>query len=231
MKSINKILKIMLCASSIAAFGISDGWGADRVSLSGYEFKGNNICAAKGKTTAAQAPKYGTNTVAASNVEVNCSCKKNGLVGNVAKSYIYPNGQYVALAFPKAARCVTSGTNKWEEVESTLCSGFMEGAFDSATMTSTFDFTKGCWSWKCKEKDWVFTSDKLACEKKDPNLEYSADGIPVFPCDTSSTVTVNGKTVPANTRQNGQCVPTCESDMASSIVTTDPTEFVIVLQK
>ncbi|MCL1891775.1 MAG: hypothetical protein FWF97_00550 [Alphaproteobacteria bacterium] len=137
--------------------------------------------------------------------------------------------------FPNIQVCKREkGYDRFVDGDEAVCPGFLKESFDYATM-ETIAQRNGtqadCWRWKCKEADWAFNPDKTKCEKKDPNLEYSEDGIPVFPCDTKSTVTVNGKTVPANTRMNGACVPTCESDAASSIDTSDPTEFIINLSR
>lgn len=258
MKTINKLMGIMLCVCILAVFSVSETWAVD--SASGYSKTIVNICLDKAKIAAKQLPDYNDSSkIKAYNTEALCNCKKYTNKDKNNKTYIYPNDFYVALDFPNAARCETKRFNGWETGES-YCSGFPKESFsDMSHKTKKYDSSNHCWKWECGENyergekdtsicrpicDTTKTvrnpDDETQCIAKSENTEYSGDTnstsyVQITPCDEKSTITVtlNGvkKTVQANTRIKDACVPTCQSDMASSIDTDDETEFVIYLNK
>lgn len=255
MKHINKTSILFLFGCVFILFGTSDGSAAQKTA-SNYT-PGNNLCYPSGKIKATKAPIFADGDISkitsyVNNIEVLCKCKLND-GSNASKrdkqkaSYAYPDGQWVQLTFPNAAQCDKSGNNKWK-TEERYCYGFTKDTYDEKTQEAIFNFTDNCWFWICKDGLVFSTDDKTKCVPKDGNLEYieetyvdengvtqTTDVYPITPCDTKTPVTVmlNGikKIVPSNTRVNDVCVPTCQSDMASSIDTTDPTQFIIYLQK
>lgn len=252
---IKKYFIIFLTGCSFILSGTSDSLAAQETA-SRYK-PSDNICFAKGKIRAVRAPIFtdsSASTIASyvDNVEVLCKCKLNDGVTKSKKeaqkaSYAYPNGQWVQLAFPNAAQCDKSGINEWK-TQQKLCTGFTMDKYDQNTQDTKFDSKNNCWFWVCKQNLVFSAEDKTKCVAKDNNAEHATstyidevgnsqtvDVYPLPPCDTKTplTVTLNGvkKIVPSNSRVNGICVPTCQSDMASSIDTSDPTQFTIYLQK
>ena len=215
MKYLKKIFYASMCACALLGFGERNAWAV--TAASGFNTSTLAICSGYGRT------------IMSDGKTAQCNCY-NGKPKDREKQYIYPDGHAVPKTFPKIMRCAIKGRNNWGTEIDSYCSGFDAANYNAGTMTPVF--AGDCWSWKCSGS-LVLSSDKKSCVEKDPNAETDANGNVLSPCDTTSTVTVklNGvdKTVPANTRMDGKCVPTCQSDTGSRIDTSDPTEFVITV--
>ncbi|MFA7188101.1 MAG: hypothetical protein WC137_01345 [Alphaproteobacteria bacterium] len=248
MKLKNKIFHVIIFGFLFFALGISDNYAAE-TTKSGYK-PSDGICASKGKIVSTYAPSVYNKTAEGdtqvTGQEALCNCKLNGGITKKKKeaqkaSYAYPNGTYVGISSDySAARCDTKAIiNKWIRENKKFCPGFTEASFAGEHKKITFVSASGCWKWKCADGFVASSTDTNTCVVKGTSTSTITDAngnlVEVAPCDekTTITVTLNGvkKTVQANSRVGGICVPTCQSDMVSSLDSSDPTQFIIYLNK
>lgn len=196
---------MLFCCVAITMFCATASWAAGCVSS-------RNI------STGKDGQKYGC-------------CKSGGSYKyDVKKAF----GDKITFDFPNMGVCKEKGCGTYAcfDPQEMVCGGFSKSNYNAATMTLQ-DKPGECWYWTCTNSNEAIDKDSGKCVPKDPNAQTGPDGQVLDPCDTTSTVTVklNGvdKTVPANTRMDGKCVPTCQSDTGSRIDTSDPTEFVITV--
>lgn len=247
MKFKNKIFQVIIFGFLFFVLGISDNYAAQKTA-SGYT-PSNGICASWGKIVSTYAPSVYNKTAEGdaqvTGQEALCNCKLNTGIGNAKKdaqkaSYAYPAGTYVGISSDySAARCDIKGTNKWIRENKKFCPGFTEASFAGEHKKITFVSASGCWKWKCADGFVTSSTDTKTCVVKGASTSTITDAngnlVEVAPCDETATITVtlNGvkKTVQSNTRIGGVCVPTCRSDMSSSLDSSDPTQFIIYLNK